>query len=146
MLAGRELSTAQLRERLARRVLPAADIDEAIDRLTREGAVDDDRMAEIHARRAAEVTLRGARRARREIEALGIDPDTARRAVSAVFDVGGEERVLERALAKRLDGRIRDRAQFRRLYHALLRQGFSPEQVMASLLARSDENPASVEE
>ncbi len=146
MLARRELSTAQLRERLTRRALPAQDIDAAIDRLTHEGAVDDDRVAEIHARRAAEVTLRGMRRARREIEALGIDSETARRAVSAVFDVNGEERVLERAIAKRLDGRIRDRAQFRRLYHALLRQGFSSERVTAHLLARTDESAASMEE
>ena len=69
---------------------------------------------------------------------LGIDPATARRAVAEVFDEVDEASVLERAIAKRLDGPIRDRAQFRRLYQALLRQGFPPDRVAAALVVRSE--------
>ena len=140
LLARRELSTGQLRDRLTRRKLPRSEIETAIARLTRERAVDDARTALAHARRTAEVKLRGQSRARREIEAMGIDSATADHAVAAVFDDVDEESVLERALAKRLDGPIRDRAQFRRLYRALLRQGFPPDRVAAALMARSQGN------
>ena len=86
LLARRELSTAQLRDRLTRRELAPSEIETAIARLAREGAVDDARTALAYARRAAEVKLRGKSRTRREIEALGIATQTARRAVSEVFD------------------------------------------------------------
>ena len=146
LLARRELSTARLRERLTRRELPSAEVEAAITRLTRERAVDDTRTALAHARRAAEVKLRGQRRAQREIEALGIAPATARRAVAEVFDEVDEESVLARAVAKRLDGPIRDRAHFRRLYQALLRQGFPPDRVAAALLSHAKGDVAFVEE
>lgn len=136
LLARRELSTTQLRDRLARRELPPGEIDTAIARLTRERAVDDARTALTYARRAAEVKLRGRSRARREIEALGIDPETAARAVAAVFDEIDEASVLERAIGKRLRGPIGDPAHFRRLYQALLRQGFPAEQITAALMPR----------
>ena len=136
LLARRELSTSQLRDRLTRRELPHSEIEAAITRLTRERAVDDARTARASARRAAEVKLRGQSRARRDIEALGIDPATARRAVAEIFDEVDEESVLARAIAKRLASPIRDRAQFRRLYQALLRQGFPPDRVAELLMAR----------
>ena len=140
LLARRELSTGQLRDRLTRRELPPLEIEAAIARLTRERAIDDARTALAYARRAAEVTFRGQSRTRREIEALGIDPTTARHAVAEVYDEVDEESVLDRALAKRLDGPIRDRPHFRRLYQALLRQGFPPDRVAAALVVRSQKN------
>ena len=146
LLARRELSAGQLRARLTRRALPPSEIEAAITRLTRERAVDDTRTALAYARRPAEVKLRGQSRARLEIEALGIDPATARRAVAEVFDEVDEESVLERAIAKRLDGPVRDRAQFRRLYQALRRQGFPPDRVAAALVSRAEGDIAFVEE
>ena len=146
LLARRELSTAQLRARLTRSELRPSEIDAAVEQLTRERAVDDARTALAYARRAAEVKLRGRSRTRREIEALGIAPPTARRAVAAVFDEVDEDSILERAIAKRLHGPIRDRAQFRRLYQALLRQGFPADRVAAVLVARVGGDTAFVEE
>lgn len=146
LLARRELSTGQLRARLTRRRLPMAEIETAITRLTRERAVDDTRMALAYARRAAEVKLRGQSRARREIEALGIAAATARRAVAEVFDEVDEDTVLELAITKRVHGQIRDRAHFRRVYQALLRQGFPPDRVARLLLDRAGDNTALVEE
>jgi SOS response regulatory protein OraA/RecX len=116
------------------------EIEAAIARLIRERAVDDARMALAYARRAAEVQFRGQSRTRLAIEALGIDPTTARHAVAEVFNEVDEESVLDRAIAKRLHGPIRDRPQFRRLYQALLRQGFPPDRVAAALVVRSQEN------
>ena len=140
LLTRRELSTGQLRDRLTRREFPTSEIEAAIARLIHERAIDDARTALAYARRAAEVKFRGQSRTRREIEALGIDPTTARHAVAEVFNEVDEESVLDRAIAKRLDGPIRDRRQFRRLYQALLRQGFPPDRVAAALVVRSQDN------
>ena len=129
LLARRELSTSQLRERLVRRELPVVEIETAIAKLTHSGAVDDGRVAHAHARRAAEVKFRGQRRTRQEIEALGIDAETARRAVAEVFVEAD-----------------RGRAQFRRLYRSLLRQGFPPDRVAAQLMSRAEGDGTFVEE
>jgi regulatory protein len=146
LLARRDLSTVQLRERLTRREFPSSEINAAIARLTRERVVDDERMALGRARLAVEIKFRGQRRTRLEIEALGIDRETARRAVATVFDEVDEDTVLERAIAKRLTGTIHDQAHFRRLYQALLRQGFPPDRVAAALVSRAGRDTTFMEE
>ena len=146
LLARRDLSTKQLRERLLRRGFPADHIERTLDRLTRDGLLDDARTAVAHVRRAVEVKLRGRRRAHRELEALGIDPPVADRALAVVFGEVDEAAVLERAIAKRAAGPIRTRAELRRLHQALLRQGFARDQVTAALLARAGSDAALVEE
>lgn len=146
LLARREYSASQIRQRLTDRDLPASDINAAIERLTDAGLIDDTRVAHALARRAAEVKLRGQSRTRREIEAVGIAPDIARAAVAAVFGELDEDAVLERAITKRVVGPLRERGQFRRVYQALLRQGFPPDRVAARLLARRDEADDFVEE
>ena len=146
LLAGRDLTTSQLRGRLLRRGLPADEVGRTLDRLTRAGLLDDARTAAAHARRAVHVKLRGRERARRELEALGIDPEAADRALAAVFDQVDEAAVLERAIARRVEGPIRTRADLRRLHGALVRQGFAPDDVAAALLARAGADAAFVEE
>ena len=137
LLARRELSTAQLRDRLSRRNIPNADIEDTIERLTAARALDDTRTALAYARRAVLVQLRGQRRVTQELAAIGLDAVDIRRALTAVFDEVDERTILARALAKRHQGRVQTHAQFRRLYQALLRQGFEPDQVAQTLVARS---------
>ncbi|MDA1094240.1 MAG: RecX family transcriptional regulator [Acidobacteria bacterium] len=146
LLARRDYTTVQIRQRLGRCELAPPDIEAAIMRLTRAGLIDDRRVAHAWARRAAEIKLRGQSRIRREIEALGIAPETARQAVATVFAEVDEDGVLDRAIAKRLVGPLTDRAHFRRVYQALVRQGFPPDRVAAQLLRRSGEADAFVEE
>ena len=146
LLARRDLTTSQLRERLLRRKLPADEIERTLDRLTRAGLLDDARAAFAHARRAVHVKLRGRHRARRELEALGIDPPVAERALALVFDEVDEAVVLERAVARRVRGPVRTRTELRRLHQALVRQGFARDQVTAALLARAGADAALVEE
>ncbi len=146
LLARRDLSTSQLRERLLRRQLPADEIELTLTRLTRAGLLDDMRIAVAHARRTVQVKLRGRQRARQELHALGIDPPVASRALAEVFDEVDEGAVLERAVARRVEGPIRTRAELRRLHQALLRQGFPPDEVTAALLARTGADAAFVEE
>jgi regulatory protein len=135
MLARRELSEAQIRERLARHHHSADAIDAALDRLRETRAVDDTRVAEAIARTQLSTKRRGTRRAEQQIAEAGISRETARRAVQAVSQSFDLDAVLEAALAKRLRGRqqIADDKDFRRLYRYLVGQGFEPDRVLAIL-------------
>lgn len=136
MLARRELSAAQLRERLLRKTYPPNEVEAAVARLQRERAVDDRRTAALIARRAAEVSHRGPRRAQQQVEAAGIAPELARAAVAEAYAEAGVDAVLERALERRLNGAIRDRAHFEQLCRYLIRQGFDSDAAISALRAR----------
>ena len=138
LLARRELSAAQLTERLLRKGYEPDEAAAAVARLGTEGAVDDRRTAAVIARRAVEVSHRGPRRARQQIEAAGIAPEVARAAVDEVYGEVGVGAVLERALARRLSGPVRDRAHFEKLCRYLIRQGFDSNAAVAALRTRSD--------
>ena len=137
MLAQRELSEAQVRQRLARRGHDADAIDVAVARLREERAIDDERAAEAIARTQTSLR-RGRLRVRRQIENAGIAAPTARRAIDDVFANVDADALLQASLAKRLRGRetIADDAEFRRLYRYLVGQGFDVDQVMKALTAR----------
>src|ERR1700674_5315559 len=135
MLGRRELSEAQVRQRLARREHPPDAIDIAVARLREERAIDDLRAAEAIARNQTSIKRRGKLRVRRQIEQAGIQPATARRAVDEVFGALDPDALLAALLPKRLRSgeQIADEAAFRRLYRYLVGQGFEPDRVMAAL-------------
>jgi regulatory protein len=139
MLARRELSEAQVRQRLARRGHEIDAIDAAVARLREERAIDDERVAAAIARTETSIRRRGKLRVRRQIEHAGIAAPTARRAVDEVFGDLDNDAHLQASLAKRLRGRdtIADDKDFQRLYRYLVGQGFEPDQVMRALKARS---------
>jgi regulatory protein len=138
MLARRELSEAQVRQRLQRKGHDAGDIDDAIARLREERAIDDVRVAEAIARTATSIKRRGKLRVKLEIERAGISKSTATRAVNDVFDAIDDEALLEASLAKRLRGErpIADDREFQRLYRYLIGQGFDADRVMRALERR----------
>jgi regulatory protein len=138
MLARRELSEAQVRQRLARRGHEDAAIDEAIDRLKQEHAIDDRRVAEAIARSEAGAKHRGRLRITRKVESAGIDGATARRAVDEAFRDVDDDVLLDRAIARRMRTRtsIDDDAEFRRLFRYLVGQGYEADRVMKALGAR----------
>ena len=136
-LARRELSVAQVRQRLHERGFGHDQIDTTIDRLRVNRALDDRRAALAYARAAVSVRLRGRSRVLRELEALGIDREDASAAVDEVFSDVDETTLLEQALARRLRGPVQDPAHFRQLYQYLLRQGFEPGIAIATLKARA---------
>ena len=135
MLGRRELSEAQIRQRLARREHDPEAIDAAVARLLEERAIDDARVAGAIARTETGIRKRGRLRVRRKIESAGISPATARRAIDEVFGALDDEDLLESALAKRLRGgaSIADQREFNRLYRFLVGQGFEPDRVLARL-------------
>jgi regulatory protein len=138
MLGRRELSEAQIRQRLARKGHEQDDIDGAVERLRRERALDDARVAEAIAHTETAIRRRGRLRVRRQIEQAGIAPAIARAAIDAVYGALDDASLLDAALAKRLHGReaIADEAEFRRLFRYLVGQGFEPDRVMALLKKR----------
>jgi regulatory protein len=140
MLSRRELSEAQLRERLARKEHDPGAIDAAIARLRDARAVDDRRVALAVARTEAAVKARGRARVLLKLRAIGIPPGIAEEAADEILGGLGEAALLERAIERRLRGpaaAITDPARFRRLLQQLIRQGFPPALVYRALKARS---------
>jgi len=138
MLARRELSEAQVRQRLLRRGHDPHAADAAVPRLKDARAIDDARVAEAIARTQACVKRRGRLRVKRHIEHAGIAAATAKRAVEDVFGQIDDAALVEAALARRLGPgtAIRDDREFQRLYRYLVGQGFEPDRVLNLLTAR----------
>ena len=138
MLARRELSEAQIRQRLARKGHSESDIDEAVERLRGERAIDDVRVAEAIARTETSIRRRGKLRVRLQIQRAGIDKDLAKRVIDGVFSGIDDDELIEASLRKRLRGRetIADDREFQRLYRYLVGQGFEHDQVMKVLSRR----------
>jgi len=141
MLARRELSEAQVRQRLARRSHDSDQIDDAVARLKQEGAIDDRRVADAIARSETSLRKRGPRRVKRKIQSAGISSSVAKHAIDETFDAIDADALLDAALGKRLrHGKmISDDREFNRLYRYLIGQGFEPDRVLARLRrARQD--------
>jgi regulatory protein len=138
MLARRELSEAQVRQRLARRGHDPESIDTAIARLRSERAIDDRRTAAAIARRETEARGHGRLRVERQIESAGIADHVARQAIDEIFGEIDRDALIEAALTRRLRGRtsIEDDAEFNRLCRYLIGQGFEGDHVIRTLRAR----------
>ena len=143
MLARRELSEAQVRQRLARRGHEADAVEQAIEKLRTERALDDERVAETIARTQSLARGRGKFRVRQEIEAAGIGRAVADRAVAEAFKDVDSNALLDAAIARRLRGRTGafDDRVFKRLFRYLVGQGFEPDRVLRALKARLGRGP-----
>lgn len=138
MLARRELSELQVRQRLRRKGHDPDAIDGAIAQLREERAIDDQRVAEAIARTETSIKRRGKMRVRLQIERAGISKSAAKKAIDDVFESIDDEALLEASLAKRLRGRekIADDREFQRFYRYLIGQGFDHDRVMRALQRR----------
>ena len=135
LLAGREMSTARLRDRLRARGFPEEAIDGTVERLRSAGVLDDRRAAQAAARTLVTVRMRGRHRVLRELEQLGFGREQADEAVRAAFAEVDEGAVVARVVASKLRNRrtIPDPAAYRRLFAALLRRGFSADLIRSAL-------------
>ena len=135
MLARRELSESQIRQRLARKGHSENDIDEAVERLRGERAIDDARVAAAIARTETAIRRRGKLRVRMQIQRAGIGKDLAKRAVDEVFSEIDDDELIEASMRKRLRDRetIADDREFQRLYRYLVGQGFETDMIMRAL-------------
>jgi regulatory protein len=143
MLARRELSEAQVRQRLSKRGESRESIDEAVTRLKAERSLDDERVAGAIARSETSLRKRGRRRVQQQIEAAGISKAVAARAVDEAFQDLDPDALLSASLAKRLRGRerIADDREFQRLFRYLSAQGFDSDRILAHLRRLSSVRP-----
>jgi regulatory protein len=138
-LSVRELSARQIRQRLARRDVPADAAEAVVARLQAAGVLDESRMAHAAARLETVIRGRGPARARQKLRSLGLGDADVERALDAAFEDVDVATLLGRALDKRLArerGDLRDPAVVRRVVGSLVRQGFAPGAVLARLRAR----------
>ena len=138
MLGRRELSEAQVRQRLARKGHADEDVETAIQRLKAERALDDARVADAIARTEITIKRHGRMRVRRQIESAGIAPALVKQAVDNAFGEVDDTALLQAALGRRLRGNrsITDQREFQRLYRYLTAQGFESDRILAALNAR----------
>jgi regulatory protein len=135
LLAGREMSTARVRERLLSRGFPAEAVDDAVTRLTGAAILDDRRAAQAAARTLVTVRQRGRHRVGRELEQLGFTKEMALDATRSVLADSDERAILDKVVASKLRGRrsVPDAAAYRRLFAALLRRGFPADLIRSAL-------------
>lgn len=136
LLSARELSEAQLRTRLKRREMDAADIDAAIARLKADRTLNDRRVALAIARMESAIKHRGRSRVIRKVRQAGIDDDTAQDAVREVFEEVDEDAMLDKAFERRLRGKaphdLDDKGRAK-VIRGLVAQGFRFEAILKRL-------------
>ena len=130
MLSGREYTSSQRRDRLARHVDPEA-AGQAVERMEELGLVDDDGYAERYARELSERKHYGLLRIRQELRQKGLSAEQIEWAVS-LLDADPQEQMLE-VLEKKYSAAPEDEAVKRRAYNALLRLGHRPSDVRRAL-------------
>lgn len=137
LLARRDLSAAALRARLEARGIDSDRIAATLDRLRREGALDERRAALATARTAAQVKGHGRYRALATLTRLGIPPEIAKAAIAEVYGDLDERALVERALERRRGVHLQDLRALRQAYQYLARRGFSTDVIRAVLRARA---------
>src|SRR5215831_13308997 len=104
LLARRELSVKQLRERLIEREYDRDEIERAIEHLLDTKALDDARVAAAYVRTALKIKGRGRLRIQRELHEMGIERDVATDALAEAFGDVDERTLIAQAIRKKLHG------------------------------------------
>ena len=128
MLAAKPRSVAELRERLLQgRGATKAIVESVIQRFSEYGYLDDARFAHSYASLRVQQRPIGRQRLQRDLWLKKIDKATANEALDLVFAATPEEELIDRAIEKRLrlHGRPQSRAETKKLFDHLLRQGFA---------------------
>ena len=140
LLAAKPRSVAELRERLLQgkrfkgnKVI----VETVIARLREYGYLDDERFAFSYASSKVKQRPIGRRRLQRDLKLKQIDSNVADEALELVYAETPEEKLIDRAIEKRirLRGRPKTRAEAKSLFDHLLRQGFGFELVSEKVRA-----------
>lgn len=140
MLAAKPRSVAELRERLLEgRGATETIVESVIERLREYGYLDDARYAHGYASLRVQQRPIGRQRLQRDLWMKKIDKATTDTALDQVFEVTSEEELIDRAIEKRvrLRGKPKTRAEAKKLFDHLLRQGFALELVSERVRAVS---------
>ena len=144
LLAARQRSVEELREKLSTtRGATKTIVDEAIARLSEYGYLDDAKFAHSYASLRLRERPIGRRRLQRDLWLKKVDKRTAETALDEVFASTPEAELIDRAISRRirLRGKPKTRADAKKLFDHLLRQGFEFELVSERVrsLSKSDE-------
>jgi regulatory protein len=128
LLARRDHGVAELRRKLVDRGFPEKDSDEAIEKLLRQGLLDDARFAE----KLADASIGNGRgvgaKLFSDLRRKGISPDTARQAIEEATSKTPESDALTLILSKRFaafDPTSASQKEKQRVFGYLQRRGFS---------------------
>jgi regulatory protein len=138
LLAAKPRSVEELRERLLEgRGATKAIVESVIERLREYGYLDDARFAQSYASLRVQQRPIGRQRLQRDLWLKKIDKQTADAALDQVFEATPEEELIDRAMQKRtrLRGKPKTRAEAKKLFDHLLRQGFAFELVSEKVRA-----------
>jgi len=143
LLAARPRSVAELRERLLEgRGATKAAVEAVIERLREYGYLDDAKFAHSFASLRVQQRPIGRQRLQRDLWLKKIDKKIADEALDLVFEATPERDLIDRVIAKRVRsrGKPQTRADAKKLFDHLLRQGFAFELVADKVraLARSN--------
>jgi len=143
LLAARQRSVEELRERLLEgRGATETIVTEVIERLREYGYLDDARYAHSYAQLRVQQRPIGRQRLERDLRLKQIDKATVDAALDSVFAEKPEAELIDRAIEKRirLRGRPQTRADAKKLFDHLLRQGFAFELVSEKVRAVSKDD------
>jgi regulatory protein len=137
LLAVRARGTVELQRRLQRNGYESAAVEQAIERLSEQGFLDDERLSRQVARVKLGSGNAGRRRVEQELLRIGVDREVARTAVAEVVEEEAiEEGESALALARRRAGTMRGLAPEvarRRLSGFLARRGFESADAAAAV-------------
>jgi regulatory protein len=132
LLGRRDYTTRELTDKLQARGFPADAIDQTLRGLTADGLLDDRRVAAAYVRTASQIKGRGRVRIAHELHARGV-------AKSVIDDVlrrlgpDEESHAIQAILARRRWPARPTLADRRRMFHHLLRRGFSPDVIAKAM-------------
>jgi regulatory protein len=127
-----------LRERLLEsRGATKTIVESVIERLREYGYLDDARFAHSYASLRVQQRPVGRQRLQRDLWLKKIDKKTADTALDQVFEAMPEDEMIDQAIEKRirLRGKPKTRAEAKKLFDHLLRQGFAFELVSEKIRA-----------
>ncbi len=138
LLAAKARSVEELRERLLEgRGATKAAVDAVIERLREYGYLDDAKFAHSFASLRVQQRPIGRQRLERDLWMKKVDKQTVEAALDQVFEATPESEMIDRVIAKRvrLRGKPQTRADAKKLFDHLLRQGFAFELVSEKVRA-----------
>ncbi len=138
LLAGRALTSAELRRKLRSKAARLEDADEVLEALRGYGMVDDRRLASSFATNRAESGLMGRTKAFAQLRGKGVASTIAQNAVAQAYDGRDEVKMVEEYLArkyrsKNLGALLQDKAKLASVYRRLRAAGFGSAAAIGAL-------------
>jgi len=129
-LSARAYSISELSSRLKKRAAQQADVDEVLDRLKRNGVLDDRRLAGSFAEWRRESQGMGKQRVLRDLMQRRVAPAVARQAVEAAYEGADEPAMIHAFLERKFRGKdlralLKDQKELASAFRKLRGAGFS---------------------